>query len=122
MEILAPGGSLGAIETACHNGADAVYVGVGSLNARVRARNLTPAQVPGVVEYARSFGTAVYVALNVPLVPETVRQASETLALCHVHGAAAVILRDPRLMAACREVLPDLPIHASTQHGVASVA
>lgn len=121
MEVLAPGGSIESIESAIHHGADAIYLGVGALNARVRAGNLTPSQLAGVIAFAHAHGTRVHVALNVPLRLPTVDEAARTLAAACVHGADAIILRDPALMAAVRDLLPDLPIHASTQAGVASV-
>lgn len=117
-EILAPGGSIEAIEVALARGADAVYLGVGSLNARARARNLTEAELPGVVDYVHSFGARVYAALNVPLQPDSVAAAARTLAACHDAGVDAVIARDPVLMQAARDRFPDLPLHASTQFGV----
>lgn len=121
MEVLSPGGSIESIESAIHHHADAIYLGVGALNARVRAGNLTPAQLAGVIAFAHAHGTRVHVALNVPLRLPTIDEAARTLAAAYLHGADAVILRDPALMAATRDLLPDLPIHASTQAGVASV-
>jgi collagenase-like PrtC family protease len=120
-EILAPGGSLEAIETAAGHGADAVYAGVGSLNARVRAANLTEAQLPGVVEFLHDTGTRLYVPLNVPLAPEDRDQAARILAICDATGVDAVILRDPALMRLCRDRFPSLAVHASTQAGIHSV-
>ncbi|MBM4394261.1 MAG: U32 family peptidase [Deltaproteobacteria bacterium] len=118
-ELLAPGGSVEAIEAALANGADAIYVGLGPLNARARARNLTEAQFPGVADFAHACGARVHVALNVPLRPDTVADAARTLASARFGGADAVILRDPALMRASADLFPDLPVHASTQAGVA---
>jgi collagenase-like PrtC family protease len=120
-EILAPGGSLQAIEAAMAHGADAVYAGIGSLNARVRAQNLTEGQLPGVVEYVHSFGARFYAALNVPLQPGNVAATARTLALCHDAGIDAVIVRDPVLMELVHSRYPGLEIHASTQYGAADV-
>ncbi len=117
-EILAPGGSIEAIEVAMTRGADAVYLGVGSLNARARARNLTEAELPWVVAYVHSFGARVYAALNVPLQPENLEGTARTLAACHDAGVDALIVRDPVLMQVARDRYPDLPLHASTQFGV----
>jgi len=147
-EILAPGGSLEAIEVAAGHGADAVYAGVGTLNARARSANLTEAQLPGVVEFlhgargdsasAGSFpgkpagsvsvlgraagaGAKLYVPINVPLRPEDREETARVLALCEACGVDAVILRDPSLMRLCRDRFPTLAVHASTQAGVHSV-
>ena len=120
-EILAPGGSLEAIEVAVARGADAIYAGVGSLNARVRARNLSPEVLPAVVRYCHEAGTRLYVTLNVPLREEALGEACRVLAACHLAGVDGVILRDFDLMRLCREEFPDLQVHASTQAGVRSV-
>jgi U32 family peptidase len=120
-EIVAPGGSIEAIEAAMSLGADAVYVGVGDLNARVRARNLTPAELEWVVPYVHSFGAKLYVVLNVPLRAETAEEAAHILAHTYLAGADAVILRDPMLMRAATAHCIGMGVHASTQHGVSSV-
>ena len=41
LELLAPAGSMEALRAAVQNGADAVYLGAGSFNARQGARNFT---------------------------------------------------------------------------------
>ena len=42
LELLAPAGSMEALRAAVQNGADAVYLGCGSFNARQSAKNFTP--------------------------------------------------------------------------------
>ena len=120
-EVLAPGGGLEAIEVAVAHGADAVYAGVGTLNARVRAANLSEAQLPGVARFVHEVGARLYVPLNVPLRPEDRDETARILALCDAAGVDAVILRDPILMRLCRDRFPSLAVHASTQAGVHSV-
>lgn len=120
-EVLAPGGSLEAIEVALTQGADAIYAGVGSLNARVRARNLAPEVLPAVARTCHEAGARLYVTLNVPLRQEALGEACRVLAACHLAGVDGVILRDVALMRLCREAFPDLAVHASTQAGVRSV-
>ncbi len=120
-EILAPGGSIESIEAAVNNGADAVYLGVGNLNARARAGNLGEDQLAGMVRYCHAAGTRVHVTLNIPVTTLNMSETARVLALCHQAGADAVIVRDPVLMKAAARVVPDLPVHASTQAGVHSV-
>jgi|GEM_PF-847749 len=120
-ELLAPAGDLDALEVAIERGADAVYVGVGSLNARVKASNLAPGQLPGVVRWLHDRDRRAYVALNVPVQPATVAETARVLAMAHAGGADAVIVRDPLGMEAARCFTPGLEVHASTQFGVASV-
>ena len=42
LDLLAPAGSMEALRAAVQNGANAVYLGVGNLNARQSAKNFTP--------------------------------------------------------------------------------
>ena len=45
MELLAPAGSMEALRAAVCNGADAVYLGAGTFNARMNARNFSAADL-----------------------------------------------------------------------------
>lgn len=117
-EVLAPGGSLASMLAAALNRADAVYFGIGSLNARQRAANIEEAQLPGLVSWLHSQGVKAYVTLNIPVEDDRIPEACRLLAACHLAGVDAVILRDERLMILCRDHLPDLELHASTQYGV----
>ena len=45
LEVLSPAGSSDALVAAVQNGADAVYLGCGSFNARVNAKNFTLEQL-----------------------------------------------------------------------------
>jgi len=120
-ELLAPAGDLDALEVAVARGADAVYFGVGALNARVKAANLSPAQLPGVVRWLHARGVRAHVTLNVPVQPATVEATAGTLAAAHWANADVVIARDPLVMEAARRSCPGLEVHASTQFGVMSV-
>lgn len=121
-ELLAPGGSLESIAAALHHGADAVYAGVGALNARVRAGNVELSSLRQVVSYIHQHRGRLYVPLNVPLRSETLADAMETLARLYLEGADGVIVRDLELLALGGRRLPGLALHVSTQAGVASVA
>lgn len=45
MELLAPAGSMEALRAAVCNGADAVYLGADTFNARMNARNFSAADL-----------------------------------------------------------------------------
>lgn len=114
-ELLAPGGSLAAIAAAVQQGASAVYTGVGKLNARAGAQNLTAEQLPGLTRWLHQRKVKIYITLNLPVQPDNLAESLAVLADCHLAGVDAVILRDPLLMRAAQEFCPGLPVHASTQ-------
>ena len=64
MEILAPAGSISALNAAIRGGADAVYLGLGEHNARIKSNDFTTDNLSKWVGYAHLFGVKVYVTLN----------------------------------------------------------
>ena len=51
IELLAPAGSMDALRAAVQNGANAVYLGCGTFNARQSAKNFTPQSLVEAVKY-----------------------------------------------------------------------
>ena len=64
MELLSPAGGWEAMVAAVQNGADAVYMGFGGLNARRSARNFTDEEFREAVAYCHLRGVKVYLTLN----------------------------------------------------------
>ena len=64
LELLAPAGSMEALRAAVQNGANAVYLGVGTFNARQGAQNFTPQLLAEAVKYCHVRGVAVHLTLN----------------------------------------------------------
>ena len=64
LELLAPAGSMEALRAAVQNGANAVYLGVGSLNARQSAKNFTPQTLVEAVKYCHIRGVQVHLTIN----------------------------------------------------------
>ena len=54
MELLAPAGSMEALRAAVCNGADAVYLGADTFNARMNARNFSAADLQEAVVSIRN--------------------------------------------------------------------
>jgi len=55
IELLAPGGDVDAIKAAIIAGADAVYCGLDTLNARNRASNISFEQLIGIIRLAHQY-------------------------------------------------------------------
>ena len=58
-ELLAPAGSPTALKAAIEAGADAVYMGGISFNARINAKNFTSDELGEGIRLAHSYGTKV---------------------------------------------------------------
>ncbi|MCI8496805.1 MAG: U32 family peptidase [Clostridiales bacterium] len=122
MELLAPCGSQESLEAALRCGADAVYFGVGSFNARRNAENFSEETLAETVGQCHLRGVQVHLTLNtlvsdaeLPRAMEVVRRACEA-------GVDALIVQDLGLVSAIREAAPDMPLHGSTQMSVHSPA
>ena len=115
MELLSPAGRWEAMAAAVQNGADAVYLGCGSLNARRGAENFTPDQLPQAVDYCHLYGVKLYLTLNTLPSDREFSEAEHMLRLASRCGVDGVIVQDWGVAALARAVTPDLPLHGSTQ-------
>lgn len=115
IEILAPAGSEEALKAAVLSGADAVYLGVGSFNARKNAKNFTEETLCEAVEYCHSRGVKVHVTLNTLIKDTELPSAIDTVKMICRSGADALIIQDLGIAKAVREICPDIEMHASTQ-------
>jgi len=114
-EILAPAGTWEAFLAGLDAGADAFYLGLKVGSARGRAQNFDVAEVERLLPVALGEGRRVYVAFNTLLAETEVEAAAETVWRLHALGVDALILQDLGLWRICREIVPELPLHASTQ-------
>ncbi|MGI5978119.1 MAG: DUF3656 domain-containing U32 family peptidase [Oscillospiraceae bacterium] len=122
LELLSPAGSPEAVVAAVQNGADAIYLGFGGFNARRGAKNFTDDEFDSAVRYCRVRGCKVYVTLNT-LVSDREMDDAVKLA-CHAcdAGADAILVQDLGLARVLREAVPHMPLHASTQMSIHSLA
>jgi putative protease len=121
-ELLAPAGSWEALVAAVQNGADAVYFGGKAFNARYSATNFDDEQLVQAVEYCHVRGVKVYVTVNIILADQELKEALEFLHFLHNAGVDAIITQDLGLAKLARQVIPELPLHASTQMTVHNTA
>ena len=121
-ELLSPAGSPEAVIAAVQNGADAVYLGMGNFNARRGARNFTDEEFEKAVRYCRIRGCKVYVTLNTLVNDREIEPAVQAAKLASDLGADGIIIQDLGLIRAIRAVLPDIPLHASTQMSLHNLA
>ena len=121
MEILAPAGSPEAVRAAVCAGANAVYLGFGSFNARRNAKNFTQEEFAQAVSYCHLRGVRLYLTLNTLISDREMEQAAHHAVLASQLGVDAVLVQDLGMVRVLRQVAPDLPVHASTQMSIHSL-
>lgn len=121
MELLAPSGSMEALRAAVCNGADAVYLGADTFNARMNARNFSAADLQEAVVYCHVRGVKVHLTLNTLVLDREMPRAAELIRLAASCGVDAFIVQDLGVVSLCRQLAPDVPIHASTQMSIHSL-
>ena len=121
MELLAPAGSMEALRAAVCNGADAVYLGADTFNARMNARNFSAADLQEAVVYCHVRGVKVHLTLNTLVLDREMPRAAEQIRMAASCGVDAFIVQDLGMVSLCRQLAPDVPIHASTQMSIHSL-
>ena len=115
IELLAPAGNAAALRAAVRGGADAVYLGLDSFNARRGADNFTLETLADACAYAHLRGVRVYVTFNTAVLPSEVARALETVRQAYRAGADAFIVQDIGIASEISRALPEARLHISTQ-------
>ena len=122
IELLAPAGSMDSLKAAVQNGADAVYLGVGTFNARQGAKNFSVETLGEALKYCHIRGVAVHLTLNTLLNDRELSKAAELIRFAAESGVDAFIVQDLGLVQMCRQIAPEVPVHGSTQMTVHSLS
>ena len=122
IELLSPAGSMEALRAAVQNGANAVYLGCGSFNARQGAKNFTPQALMEAVKYCHIRGVAVHLTLNTLISDREVEECAELIRHAASSGVDAFIVQDLGVVQMCRRIAPTVPVHGSTQMTVHSLS
>ena len=122
LELLAPAGSMEALRAAVQNGANAVYLGCGSFNARQSAKNFTPQELPEAVKYCHVRGVAVHLTLNTLVSDKEMQEAAALIRHAAESGVDAFIVQDLGVIQLCRQIAPSIPVHGSTQMSIHSLS
>ncbi|MBY0514032.1 MAG: U32 family peptidase, partial [Gemmataceae bacterium] len=114
-ELLAPAGDWDALRAAVANGADAVYFGLSNFNARARAANFDPHELPDVMRFLHARNVRGFLALNTLIFSDELPAVAALVTTAAACGVDAVIVQDLGLVRLIRRLAPTLPVHASTQ-------
>lgn len=122
VELLAPAGNFEKLRTAIHFGADAVYLSGQDFSLRNFSGNFSNDELEAAVSLGRSHGVKIYIACNI------YSRNHEQDALRHYLKRLgeirpdALIVADPAIFMAARELAPDIPLHISTQTNTTNYA
>ncbi len=114
-ELLSPAGSRESFLAALANGADAIYLGSGRLNARGDKAQFSEEDLADLIRLAHEKKVKVYLTLNILLYDEELAEALALARFAFEQGIDACIVQDRGLMRVLHRELPDLVLHASTQ-------
>ena len=122
LELLAPAGNPEALDAAIGEGADAVYLGLRSFNARLRSSNFAYNQFEAAVEVLHKQSKRVYVTVNTVFEEREADRMYQFLQYLDRVGPDGIIVQDLGVVRMAREHFPSLRLHASTQMNVAGAA
>ena len=122
-ELLAPAGSFETLHAAFTHGADAVYLGMGTLNLRAYSENFSIDDLPDIMETADKFNGKVYLVLNTMPNNEQIEEVRTFLYQLKESNVKpnAMIVSDPGVIKLCRDIVPEMELHLSTQTGTFNI-
>lgn len=115
MKILSPAGSYESMVAAVKTGADAVYLGLDSFNARQGAENFTEDSLKDAVFYCHKRGVEVFVTLNTLVYDNEIAKITKVIEVIYNALADGVIVQDLGVAKLVKQIAPDLRLVASTQ-------
>lgn len=114
-ELLAPAGDMEKLKTAISYGADAVYLGGPGFGLRAAAGNFSLAGISEGTALAHSKDVKVYVTVNIFAGNDDIDKAPPYFKALRDIGVDALIITDLGLFSLARELVPEIPLHISTQ-------
>ena len=119
-EVLAPAGDAERLKAAVYYGADAVYMGGTRFGMRAAPKNFSDDELARAVSFAHENDVKVYLTCNI--IPNTVqlKELPEFLEAASAAGVDALIITDLGVLSYAKKYAPKVPIHISTQTGVAN--
>ncbi|WP_295155326.1 U32 family peptidase [uncultured Brachyspira sp.] len=115
IELLAPAGDERGLRAAVNAGADAVYFGTKSFNARVgAAQNFDEKTLEKNIKFAKLRNVNVYITVNTLAYNDEIDKVMPLIKNIYDMGADAVIVQDLGIIDIVRNNF-NIPMHASTQ-------
>lgn len=114
-ELLAPAGNLEKLKMALLYGADAIFMGGKAFGLRAFSDNFSDEELKEGIDFAHSLRKKAYITVNIFPHNEDLVGLPEYLTFLRDAGADALIIADLGVYRIARSVVPDLPLHISTQ-------
>ena len=114
-ELLAPAGTMEKLQMALAYGADAAYLGGAQFGLRAFGGNFTNEEIRAAVNLAHGVGKKIYVTVNVFPHNDDLVSLPDYLRFLADAEVDAVLVADLGVFMLAREVVPQLPVHISTQ-------
>jgi len=122
VELLSPAGTLEKLKIALDYGADAVYGGVSHFSLRIRSgKEFTFEDFEEGIKYAHARGKKVYATINgFPFNSQLGLLKKHILKMAELKPDAFIVAT-PGVLQLAHELVPDMPLHLSTQANVMNV-
>jgi len=122
VELLSPAGTLEKLKIAFDYGADAVYGGVSHFSLRIRSgKEFTFEDFEEGINYAHARGKKVYATINgFPFNSQLELLKKHILKMAELKPDAFIVAT-PGVLKLAHELVPDMPLHLSTQANVMNV-
>ncbi len=108
--------------TAIHYGADAVYCGGKKYSLRAHAGNFSDKQLAEAVAYAHERDVKLYVTVNIFAHRKDLQGLEKYLLFLKDIQVDGIIISDPGILSLAKEIIPEIPVHLSTQANVTNPA
>ncbi len=118
IELLAPAGNMESFERAINCGANAIYLGLDSFNARGNIENFNQDNLKNVVERAHMFGVKVYITLNTLIQNSEISEVLDLVRFANSCNVDAYIVQDIGIAYLLSQKFKGIELHASTQMGL----
>lgn len=115
FELLAPAGDKEKLETAFYYGADACYFAGKRWGLRAFSDNFQNDELEKYIQYAHKLEKKAYITVNIQAHNDDFVGLSDYLQFLEKAGADAIIVSDAGILSLAKQVVPNLPIHLSTQ-------
>ncbi len=115
VELLAPAGNFEKLKFAFEYGADAAYLGWKKFSLRNLSGNFTIDELKQAKELSSKLHKKIYITLNIYPYEEDLEEINNFLEELKNIQPDAIIVSDPGIINLAKNILPEIPLHLSTQ-------